>query len=105
MDEVVGFCSIIEKEVVECVCNIVGLVMDVKENVDYYEKTVRVMKNIVDGYGNCYLILLDMVVDSLVLDYDYISVGRELKGIFNKIRLMVKFGKVCDCDYVEENWR
>ncbi|HNY26945.1 MAG TPA: DUF4041 domain-containing protein [Candidatus Sumerlaeota bacterium] len=75
------------------------------EKADLYEKTVRAMKNIIDGYGNQYVIPSHSLLDDLAEEFSFTDAGRELKVARDFVRSMSRNGAAASCDYVEDNRR
>ena len=84
---------------------IAGDAIKAKGKADQYEKAIRAMKNIIEGYGDEYIIPSRSLLDDLADDFGYKAAGVELKGARKKTRDMVARGLAADCDYVEQNRR
>ncbi|BBM86335.1 DUF4041 domain-containing protein [Candidatus Uabimicrobium amorphum] len=80
---------------------IAGDAIKAKENSDRYEKTAKAMKNIIDGYGDQYIIPNNTVLDELAEDFSHKEAGAELKKIRSQTKSMVTNGIAAKCDYVE----
>jgi transcription-repair coupling factor (superfamily II helicase) len=61
------------------------------------------MKNIIEGYGDRYVIPTYSLLDSLAEDYSHTKAGEELKAARERTRSLIKNGKAALCDYAEEN--
>ncbi|QYS85424.1 DUF4041 domain-containing protein [Flavobacterium oreochromis] len=68
-----------------------------------YERTAKAMKNIIEGYGDQYLIPTYSLLDNLAEDFKHTEAGEKLKFCREKTRLMVKNETYAKCDYVEAN--
>lgn len=70
-----------------------------------FEQTARAMKNIIEGYGNQYVIPARSLLDELATEVGFAEAGQELAKARERSRLMVRNGTAATCDYVEENRR
>jgi len=61
------------------------------------------MKNIIEGYGDQYIVPSSSLLDELADDYGFTEAGEALKGARNRSRRMVKGRTAAACDYVENN--
>lgn len=84
---------------------IAGKAYDAVENADRYEKAARAMKNIVDGYGNQYLIPAENLLDDLAEDFSHKEAGQQLKLARKHTKAMVTAQQASTCKYVEVNRR
>ena len=84
---------------------IAGKAYDAVENADRYEKAARAMKNIVDGYGDQYLIPADSLLDDLADDFSHKEAGQQLKLARMHTKAMVTAQQASTCKYVEANRR
>lgn len=66
-----------------------------------YESTAKAMKNIIEGYGDQYIVPTYSLLDELAEDYSFTEAGAELKKARERTREMVKSGRAANCDYVE----
>jgi hypothetical protein len=85
--------------------DIAGEAWEAKKNADQYAETARAMSNIINGYGDEYLIPGESLLDELAEDYDHTEAGRELANVRSLIKSMIKNGAVADCGYVEHQRR
>lgn len=72
-------------------------------NVEDLKNTAQAMKNIIEGYGNEYILPSYNLLDELADDFGYTEAGEELRKAREKTRLMIKSGTAAKCDYVEPN--
>lgn len=72
---------------------------------DVYQQTVIAMKNILDGYGDEYLLPTASLLDDLAEEYSYKDAGQQLKKARKQIKAMIKNGEAASCEYVELNRR
>lgn len=74
-------------------------------NAALYEQTVKAMKNILEGYGNKYIIPEESLLDDLAEEFGYTEAGQELKKARERTKYMVRNGTAATCEYVETNRR
>lgn len=82
-----------------------GDAVNVARDYRQYEQAVRAMRNIVEGYGNRYLIPGQSLLDELAELYGHTEAGRELKRARDQVRQMVENRSAAECDYVEASRR
>ena len=70
-----------------------------------YEQTARAMKNLIEGYGNQYLVPTRSLLDELAEDFGHKEAGQELKRARDNSLLMIRNGTAGSCNYVEANRR
>ena len=80
---------------------IAGSAYQAMKNADQLEKTAKAMKNIIDGYGDEYLIPGHSLLDDLSEEYGFSEAGAELKKARERTKLMLKNGTAANCEYVE----
>ena len=73
------------------------------QNSKEFEKTAKAMKNIIEGYGDKYLIPTFSLLDDLAEEFGHTEAGEKLKFSREKTRLMINNGTSAKCDYVEAN--
>jgi len=73
------------------------------QNATNYENTAKAMKNVIDGYGDQYIIPTYSLLDDLAEEFGFTEAGIELKKARERSRHMVKTGRAATCDYVEVN--
>lgn len=66
------------------------------------EATVKAMKNVIEGYGDQYLVPTFSLLDELAEEFGYAEAGGRLKAARQRARDMIKAGAAATCDYVEE---
>ncbi|MBU4526568.1 MAG: DUF4041 domain-containing protein [Desulfomicrobium sp.] len=74
----------------------------VRDRADEYQKVVIALKNIIDGYGDDYIVPSSSVLDGLAEDYGFTEAGEKLKEARLTSRNMIKQGLAATCDYVED---
>lgn len=68
---------------------------------DALEKAVTAIHNVIDGYGDRYVVPTRSVLDGLASDYGHLEAGEQLKKAREHSRRMVEEGHAADCDYAE----
>ena len=76
-----------------------------KQNAEMYENAVKALKNIVEGYGDAYIIPTYSLLDELAEEFGFTEAGVKLKSARERTRQMVRGGLAASCDYVETNRR
>ena len=84
---------------------IAGSAFEAVQNAERFERAAKAMKNIIDGYGDQWVIPSRSLLDDLAEEYAFAEAGTELKNARERTRLMVKNGTAATCGYVEENRR
>lgn len=84
---------------------IAGSAYEAMRNASLYEQTAKAMKNIIDGYGNRYVVPGHSLLDDLAEDVGYSDVVQELKRARERSRAMIGNGTAARCDYVEDHRR
>ncbi|MDC0750011.1 DUF4041 domain-containing protein [Polyangium mundeleinium] len=69
------------------------------------EQTVQAMKNVIEGYGDRYVMPTAGLLDDLAEEFGFAEAGQRLKAAREKVRNMIKQGTAATCDYVEANRR
>jgi hypothetical protein len=82
---------------------IAGDAYEALKRADSLEKTAKALRNIIEGYGDQYIIPSFSLLDQLADEYGYTEAGEELKKSRERMRLMIKSGTAASCDYVEAN--
>ncbi|UQA61385.1 DUF4041 domain-containing protein [Polyangium aurulentum] len=67
------------------------------------EQTVQAMKNVIEGYGDRYVMPTAGLLDYLAEEFGFAEAGQRLKAAREKVRNMIKQGTAATCDYVEAN--
>ncbi|OGU05389.1 MAG: chromosome segregation ATPase [Geobacteraceae bacterium GWC2_55_20] len=73
------------------------------QNAENLESAAKAMKNLIEGYGDQYIIPTYSLLDELADEFGYAEAGAELKKARERTRYMVKNGRAAACDYVENN--
>jgi hypothetical protein len=69
------------------------------------EQAVTAIRNVVEGYGDRYVVPTHSVVDELAADYSHVEAGRRLAEARDHSRRMVEEGHAAECDYAEARRR
>lgn len=84
---------------------IAGTAFEALRNAEHFEQVAKAMKNLIEGYGDQYVIPSRSLLDELADDYSFTEAGEELKHARDRARQMVKGGTAATCDYVENHRR
>ena len=84
---------------------IAGSAYEAMQNAALYEQTVKAMKNVIEGYGERYMVPERSLLDDLADEFGFTQAGEELKKARERTNLMVRNGTAATCEYVEENRR
>jgi hypothetical protein len=82
---------------------IAGDALGAKENADKWASTASAMRNVVEGYGDRYLVPAFSLLDELADEFGFEEGGQKLKAARERSRRLIKEGRAADCDYVEAN--
>ena len=69
------------------------------------EQAVKAIRNVVDGYGDRYIIPTRSLLDELAADFGHTEAGQALAAAREHSRRMVEQEQAAACDYAEENRR
>lgn len=70
-----------------------------------FADTAKAMKNIIEGYGDAYIVPTYNLLDDLAEEFSFTDAGQRLKAAREMSRWMVKAGRAATCDYAEANRR
>jgi hypothetical protein len=73
------------------------------QNKKELEKTARALKNIIDGYGDQYLVPTFSILDDLADEFGHTEAGLKLKEAREFTRRLIKANQAATCEYVETN--
>jgi hypothetical protein len=85
--------------------SIAGKAYEAMRHADLYERTVKAMKNIIDGYGDQYLKPAESLLDDLAEEFAHKDAGQELKLARDRTRAIIRDGQASRCEYVEASRR
>ncbi|MBH3372417.1 DUF4041 domain-containing protein [Pseudomonas juntendi] len=71
----------------------------------HYADAAQAMKNVVEGYGDAYIVPSYNLLDDLAEEFGFTEAGQKLNAARDYTRFMVKAGRAAGCDYVETNRR
>ena len=69
------------------------------------EQAVTAIRNVVEGYGDRYIVPTRSILDDLAADFGHMEAGEALRAAREHSRRMVEQGQAAKCDYVEANRR
>jgi hypothetical protein len=69
------------------------------------ERAAAAIRNVIEGYGDRYIIPTHSLLDDLAVEFGYEAAGQSLKAAREQSRRMVEQGEAAACDYVEANRR
>ena len=84
---------------------IAGKAFEAVDNAERFQQIAEAMQNLIEGYGDRYVISSRGLLDELAASYGFTSAGTELKNAIERSRLMVANETAATCDYVERNRR
>lgn len=84
---------------------VAGSAFEAMQNAERFEQVAKAMKNLIEGYGDQYVIPSHSLLDDLAKEYGFSQAGIELKNARDRTRQMVKNNTAATCDYVEANRR
>lgn len=84
---------------------VAGEALDAVRDAKRLEATARAMRNVIDGYGNAYILPSVGLLDELAEEFGFAEAGQKLKAARERAREMTKTGLAAECDYVEANRR
>jgi hypothetical protein len=69
------------------------------------DQAVRAISNVIDGYGDRYVVPTRSVIDELAADFGHLAAGESLRIARENTRQMVLRGEAAACDYAEKERR
>ncbi len=69
------------------------------------EQSLKAIRNIIDGYGDRYIVPTRGMVDELAGGYGHTEAGQMLQSVREQSKRMVEEGLAATCDYAEANRR
>jgi hypothetical protein len=84
---------------------IAGSAYEAMNKAALFEQTVAAMKNLIDGYGDRYLVPERSILDDLAEDFGHVEAGVQLKAARESSTAMVRSDTAATCEYVEANRR
>ena len=99
-DATINAATIIE-EANERATEIAGEAYEALKTVEHLKATAVAMKNVLEGYGDQYIIPSYNLLDGLAEEFGFTEAGQQLRNARERIRLMIDNGIAAKCDYVE----
>jgi hypothetical protein len=84
---------------------IAGEAYEVVRDAQRYQRIVKAMKNIIEGYGDEYLLPADSVLDGLADEFSHKDAGSKLKEARAFTTKLIRDEKAAACDYAETSRR
>lgn len=84
---------------------IAGDALVARDNAETYRKAAVAMQNVLEGYGDRYLIPAASLLDDLAAEFGFAEAGQQLKAARARTRAMIGAGSAATCDYVEPQRR
>lgn len=72
---------------------------------EHLDQSIRAIRNLVEGYGDKYVVPTRSIIDDLAAGYGHTDAGKRLELARMRSSKMVTEGQAADCDYVETNRR
>lgn len=82
---------------------IAGDALETRDKAALYENTARAMKNLINGYGDQYIVPGHSLLDDLAEEFGFTQAGEALKRARDVTKAMIRIGTAAKCDYVEAN--
>ena len=80
---------------------IAGEAYEAMRNKDLLDQSIKAIHNMVDGYGDRYVVPTRSILDELASDFGHLAAGESLRIAREQSRQMVELGVAGTCDYVE----
>lgn len=84
---------------------IAGDALRALEDADKLQAISLAMRNVIEGYGDRYMIPAHSLLDELAEVYSFAEAGKQLKVVREYSKVMVAQGRAATCEYVENNRR
>lgn len=82
---------------------IAGDALEAKNEASALQRTVRAIKNTIEGYGDAYIVPTESLLDDLAEEFGFSEAGQRLKAARELTKEMVVKKTAADCDYAESN--
>jgi hypothetical protein len=82
-----------------------GEAYEALQSKDALDQAVRAISNVIDGYGDRYIVPTRSVIDELAADFGHLAAGESLRIARENTRQMVLRGEAAACDYAEKERR
>ncbi|WP_437613778.1 DUF4041 domain-containing protein [Sorangium sp. So ce834] len=84
---------------------IAGAALTAQREAKRLEQTAQAMKNVIEGYGDRYVMPTAGLLDELAEEFGFAEAGQRLKAARGKCRDMISDGLAATCEYAEANRR
>ncbi|WP_434040802.1 MULTISPECIES: DUF4041 domain-containing protein [Sorangium] len=84
---------------------IAGAALTAQREAKRLEQTAQAMKNVIEGYGDRYVMPTAGLLDELADEFGFAEAGQRLKAARGKCRDMISDGAAATCEYAEANRR
>jgi Domain of unknown function (DUF4041) len=72
---------------------------------DQLDEAVKAIRNVIEGYGDRYIVPTRSLIDDLAADFGHTEAGQQLALAREQSRRMIEQSHAADCDYAERNRR
>lgn len=76
--------------------------LDVRDRASEYQAVASALKNVIEGYGDEYIVPSQSVLDGLAEEFGFTDAGEKMKHARIISKTMIKEGQAANCDYVED---
>ncbi len=84
---------------------IAGDALKTRERAREYQETAEAMRNVIEGYGDRYVVPTFTILDELGDQFGFAEAGSRLKDARQRTRVLAMAGTAATCDYVEAQRR
>lgn len=82
-----------------------GAAYEALQTKDALEQAARAISNVIDGYGDRYVVPTHSLIDDLAADFGHLAAGESLRLARENTRQLVLRGEAAACDYAERERR
>ncbi len=76
--------------------------LDARDKASEYQAVANALKNVIEGYGDQYIVPSQSVLDGLAEEFGFTDAGEKMKQARIASKIMIKEGQAAVCDYVED---
>lgn len=76
--------------------------LDARDRASEYQAVANALKNVIEGYGDEYIVPSQSVLDGLAEEFGFTDAGEKMKQARILSKTMIKEGQAATCDYVED---
>jgi len=76
--------------------------LDARDRASEYQAVANALKNVIEGYGDEYIVPSQSVLDGLAEEFGFTDAGEKMKQARIISKTMIKGGQAANCDYVED---